>query len=434
MMNSSSQSKALAASFAALVATAALIIWSAVRDPEPTALALLTLVASATALSIYYARRLGRVLQTAADVADRVSKGDMEARLIDLGESGLINSFAVSVNRAFNISDAFLREATAAMEHARENKFYRKLVVRGMPGSYRQGADAINAATSAMATRLEDNRRMASDFESKLKGVIDAVAAAATELQATAESLNRTAQESSRRATAVGAASEQATANVQAVAAAAEELSKSVKEISQQVERSTSIAGNAVDEARRTDSGVQALSEAAQKIGEVVKLINDIASQTNLLALNATIEAARAGEAGKGFAVVASEVKSLASQTAKATEDISSQVGAIQGATRDAVEAIRKIGATIGKISEASTSIASAVEEQGAATGEIARNVQQTAAGTHEVTVNIGAVSEAAGETDLATTQVLAAAKELAGQAETLRREVAEFFVKARAA
>ncbi len=434
MMNSSSQSKTLAASAAALLGGVTAIAWTAIHDPNPATLAMLGMIAVASAAACYYAHRLGRIVSEISGIADRVSKGDLEARVVAIGESGVVGALAISVNRAFDISDAFLREATAAMEHARENKFYRKLVTRGLPGSYRYGAETINAATAAMAARIEDNRRMAADFEAKLKGVIDAVASAATELQATAETLSGTAQESTKRSTAVAAASEQATANVQTVAAAAEQLSKSIKEISVQVEGSTSIAGQAVDEAKRTDARVQTLSEAAQKIGEVVQLINDIASQTNLLALNATIEAARAGEAGKGFAVVASEVKSLAAQTAKATEDISAQVGAIQMATRDAVEAIRKIGTTIGQISQTSTSIASAVEEQGAATNEIARNVQQAAAGTHEVTTNISGVTKAAGETGAATTQMLGASKELASQAEMLRREVAEFFAKAQAA
>ncbi len=434
MMNSSSQSKALVAAIVSQLGILATIAWIAVGGHELWPLAPLAVATVATACAFYFLRRLGKALRRISDIATRAAKGDMEARIVGINDGGVVKELTLSVNRALDVSDAFLREATAAMEHARESKFYRKLIARGLPGSYRYGAETINAATAAMAARLADNRRLADDFESKLKGVIDAVSAAATELQATAETMTITAGESSRRATAVAAASEQATTNVQTVAAAAEELSKSIIEISRQVDGSTTVAGKAVEEAKRTDSRVHALSEAAQKIGEVVQLINDIASQTNLLALNATIEAARAGEAGKGFAVVASEVKSLASQTAKATEDISAQVNAIQAATRDAVEAIRSIGATITQISETSTTIASAVEEQGAATQEIARNVQQAAAGTHEVSDNIAGVTTAAGETGAATSQMLGAAKELAGQADMLRREVGDFFTRARAA
>jgi methyl-accepting chemotaxis protein len=179
---------------------------------------------------------------------------------------------------------------------------------------------------------------------------------------------------------------------------------------------------------------VQGLSAAAQKIGDVVKLISDIASQTNLLALNATIEAARAGDAGKGFAVVASEVKSLANQTAKATEEISAQVASMQGATNDAVQAIHSIGGTIGTINEIATTIASAVEEQGAATQEIARNVQEAAQGTGQVSSNIVGVNQAASETGAASSQVLASAEELGKQAETLRADVDQFLANIRAA
>jgi methyl-accepting chemotaxis protein len=189
-----------------------------------------------------------------------------------------------------------------------------------------------------------------------------------------------------------------------------------------------------VEQADRTNATVKGLADAAQKIGDVVKLINDIAGQTNLLALNATIEAARAGEAGKGFAVVASEVKSLATQTARATEEIGQQIGAIQSATGDAVVAIGGIGKTIGELNQIATAIASAVEQQGAATKEIARNIQQASAGTAEVSGSIAGVNEAAGQTGAAATQMTGAAEELAHQAETLRREVDKFVAATRAA
>jgi methyl-accepting chemotaxis protein len=276
--------------------------------------------------------------------------------------------------------------------------------------------------------------RMADDFEHGVRGSLDALTGAAVELRATSNSMSTAAGEASQQATTVAAVAEQASANVQTVAAATEELSSSVSEIGRQVAQSTRIAGQAVEEANRTNITVQGLSAAAQKIGDVIKLINDIASQTNLLALNATIEAARAGEAGKGFAVVASEVKSLASQTAKATEDISAQVAAMQGATTDAVQAIESIGGTIGAINEITTAIASAVEEQGSATKEIARNVQEAAQGTSMVSSNIGSVTDAAGETGAAAGRVLASAEELNRQADALRAKVDGFLVNIRAA
>jgi len=261
----------------------------------------------------------------------------------------------------------------------------------------------------------------------RVKDVVGIVASAASEMEASAQSMTATAEETNRQSTAVAAASEQAATNVQTVASAAEELSASIREIQQQMATSARIAQQAVEQVDRTDTTVTGLVQAADKIGEVVNLISDIASQTNLLALNATIEAARAGEAGKGFAVVASEVKNLANQTAKATEEIGQQIAAMQTATGDSVQAIRGIGETIKQISEVTTTVASAVEEQGAATQEISRNVQQAAAGTQEVSSNITGVSQAATQTGTAASQVLSAARELAQQGQQLNTEIEGF-------
>jgi methyl-accepting chemotaxis protein len=276
----------------------------------------------------------------------------------------------------------------------------------------------------ARAAALES---LTKDFERKVGELVGAVSSAATEMEATAQSMSATAAQTNQQSTAVAAASEQTSANVQTVATATEELASSIREIGRQVEQSAKIAEKAVNDARTTDATVQELAESAQRIGEVVDLINNIAGQTNLLALNATIEAARAGEAGKGFAVVASEVKGLANQTAKATEEIAGQVGQVQNATQRAVDAIRKIGDTIQEISTIASSIASAVEEQGAATQEIARNVQQAAQGTQEVTSNIAGVQQAATETGEAADKVLGAAGQLSQQAARLTSEVGEF-------
>jgi methyl-accepting chemotaxis protein len=276
-------------------------------------------------------------------------------------------------------------------------------------------------------------RRMADEFERGVRASLNTLTGAATELQTTSKNMSTTAGEASLQATTVAAVAEQASANVQTVAAATEELTSSVSEIGRQVTQSTEIAGQAVAEANRTNLTVQGLSAAAQKIGDVVKLISDIASQTNLLALNATIEAARAGEAGRGFAVVANEVKSLASQTAKATDEISAQVNAMQGATAEAVQAIEGIGRTIGAINEIASAISVAVEQQGSATKEIARNVQEAAQGTGQVSSKISAVHQAADKTGSAAGKVLSSAEELSGQAKTLRTDVDRFLANIRA-
>ncbi len=277
-------------------------------------------------------------------------------------------------------------------------------------------------------------RNLADDFESQVGGVVVAVSTAATQMQGSAGAMSATAEEATRQATAVAAAAEQASTNVQTVAAGAEELASSIQEISRQVTESTRIADRAVSDVKRTGDTVEALSQAAQKIGDVVKLISDIASQTNLLALNATIEAARAGEAGKGFAVVASEVKNLASQTAKATDEIGGQIAEIQSATGASVEAMKGIGETIAKMSEIAATIAAAVEEQGAATQEIARNVQQAAAGTGEVSSNITGVTQAAADSGKAAGELTGMATSLGTKSEQLRQSVSAFLAQVRAA
>jgi methyl-accepting chemotaxis protein len=290
------------------------------------------------------------------------------------------------------------------------------------------------AELEARAKRAQAIASLTEAFEKQSTAVVKTVSSAATEMQATASSMSATAEETARQATTVAAASEQASTNVQTVASATEELTASISEITTQVSESTRIVGVAVAQASETNEKVKGLSEAAQKIGDVVRLINDIAGQTNLLALNATIEAARAGEAGKGFAVVASEVKTLATQTAKATEEISGQIRAIQDATASSAESIENISKTIGRVSEISTAIASAVEEQGAATQEIARNVQQAAIGTQEVSTNIVSVTEAAQHTGTAATQLLGASGDLAKQAEVLKMEVERYIEGVKAA
>jgi methyl-accepting chemotaxis protein len=271
-------------------------------------------------------------------------------------------------------------------------------------------------------------------FDVQVSEALQALTAASAEMHATAGSMTATAEETSRQATAVANASDVASANVQTVAVATEELHASISEISRQVAQASETANLAVAETDRTNKTVEGLAEAAQKIGEVISLIQNIASQTNLLALNATIEAARAGESGKGFAVVATEVKALATQTAKATEDISAQIAAIQQETGNAVTAIKTIGTTIAQMNEIATAIAAAVEQQSAATRDIAQNIQEVSKGTTEVSSNVGSVNEAANETGAAASEVLTAANDLSHQSEKLRADVSTFLGLIRAA
>ena len=295
-------------------------------------------------------------------------------------------------------------------------------------------AERVEQEKKAEAEKRRVMNELADDFEASVKVVVDSVGSAAGEIKQSAQNLTKAAEDATARSTAVAAASEQATSNVQAVASASEEMSGSISEIARQVAESTRSTGEAKNEVESTDSVVRELAAAAQKIGEVVTLIQDIAEQTNLLALNATIEAARAGEMGKGFAVVASEVKSLAQQTAKATEEISQQISGVQSTTDSAVTAIGRIKETIVSVNEIAGSISAAIEEQTAAVSEISNNTQQAASGTKEVSTNISDVRKGAEETGSAAHQALEAATGLAQQSVELNKKVEEFLGRVRAA
>ena len=281
------------------------------------------------------------------------------------------------------------------------------------------------------ALKIEERTRA---FDKLISQTLTTVTTAAGQMESSSQSMSETAEETNVQSNTVAATAEEASANVQTVAAATEELNASIAEIAGQVNQSRQAASSAVAEVGKASENVRGLARAAQNIGEVLTLISDIAEQTNLLALNATIEAARAGEAGKGFAVVASEVKSLAEQTAKATSEISAQVGNIQSSTEDSVEAVNRIGTVIEQISERSTAVATAVEEQTCATQEIARSVAEVSKGATEVTSNISEVSKAAGATGAVATEVLQASQNLKSQADDLRIEVDTFLEDLRVA
>jgi methyl-accepting chemotaxis protein len=297
----------------------------------------------------------------------------------------------------------------------------------------------VESDKKRLAEQTERDRKagltdLASQLESAVKSIADAVKQSAQRMHSGATTMTDAAERTKTRSSAVAAASEQASVNVQTVASAAEELSASIREIGRQAQSSATVASRAASQASKTTATMEGLSEAADRIGEVVKLINDIAAQTNLLALNATIEAARAGDAGRGFAVVASEVKSLAAQTARATDEIAGQIASIQGETKDAALAIRGIEAVITEINQIASTTAAAVEEQSAATADIARNVQQAAVGTDEVSSNIAGVLEAAAETDEHARTALENSNQLSDQADKLWQAVLGFVEGVRAA
>jgi len=350
------------------------------------------------------------------------------------GISAPINRMASSMNTlaggdtALRIPNLGERNEIGAMAGAVE--VFRQNMIR----TQALEEEAAAARVAAEAQRKQIMADLADQFENAVGSIVNTVSSAAVEMQATASQLTANAAEASMQATSVSAAAEEAGTNVTSVAAAAEELGASVGEIGRQVGHSHDKAQQAVVKADQTAAIVYELSEAAGRINGIVKLISDIASQTNLLALNATIESARAGEAGRGFAVVAAEVKTLASQTSKATADINAQISGIQATTRRAVEAIETITDTIRDISDSSSTIAAAVEQQGAATHEIVHAVTQASTGTAEVTQNITGVARMAEETGSGAAQVQSASGELAKQAEHLRHQMYLFLDQVRAA
>lgn len=379
-------------------------------------------------------------IRKASAVCKEAAKGNLEARILGYTRNDELGAMIHAINNMLDITDAFVRESRASLEYAAKGKFFRRVLLRGLPGSFRSAAMVINAGTDEMekgAQALIDARtkrlQLADDFEQAVKGIVATVAAASTELTATAQLLAQNASGTTEQSMAVAAASEQTSVNVSRVAAAAEELTNTVSEVGRQVEDSSKFAAGAVAEADRSSTIVNGLSEASKRIGGVVKLISQIAGQTNLLALNATIEAARAGDAGKGFAVVASEVKNLAQQTASATEEIQREIEGIQSITGDTVSAITGVGDTIKKMREIAGAIEAAVGEQQSATNEICANINQAATGTKDVSKNISGVTIAAQETSSGASQVLDAAQELSKQSEALQRSVEGFLISVRA-
>lgn len=417
---------------------------------------------SSLLLSIYVGRLIGKPIRLLANAVQHIAKKkyDVDIPALEAGDEigqvakavNVLREQSVAADRLSAEQEQMRLEMEAAKEQQRlvdeqrraereADEERRRQDLEESEKRARAEEDARRVAREAEqeAIRQAQERRVTSltelsrSFDRQISALLQSVSQSTSDMQATSGAMSEAAGESTRRITAAAAAAEEATVNVQTVAAAAEELSASISEISRQVSQSSKIANRAVNETNTTNATVKSLAETAQKIGDVINLINSIAGQTNLLALNATIEAARAGEAGKGFAVVASEVKNLANQTAKATEEIGTQIGAMQQVTGKAVNAISGISGIIGEINDIALAIASAVEQQGAATQEIARNVQQAAAGTAEVSSNVAGVTQAAAQTAAASHNVESAAETLNGQANALRQQVDTFLQAIRA-
>jgi methyl-accepting chemotaxis protein len=367
-------------------------------------------------------------------VAQQAASGNLEPRAMGIDPTGPLGELAQAVNHLLDLSDAFVRESTASLQHASEGKFYRRVLTRGLLGTYRNAATVINTANDQMArgaAQLKDAEvarlRLADDFEVAIKGVVDDLATAATGARSTAQGLSYAADSASQHSTSVAAAAEQASRGIDSVAAAAEEITVTVSEIERQALETRKISQTAVVASEETTGKVRTLAEASAQITRVVKLINDISSQTRLLALNAAIEAARAGELGRGFAVVAGEVKNLAGRAGEATGEIEAQVSTIQSAIDDVVQSIEGIGTTVRRVNDLSSAVCGAVVEQRQANDSVSRNIQEAALGTRDVAQSITTVSTAVKDTSDAAGQMLGAADDLSLMADRMRTEVDRF-------
>jgi methyl-accepting chemotaxis protein len=425
-MNSSSLSKAWQAVALAVAASlVAAILALADGSLVQAVLSGGAMLAAAGALVLILKTRTA--VHRTAEILEQAASGRLDVRVIGIREAGVLGELDHAVNRLLDLTEAFTKEADAAMDKTSQGRYFRHILLDGLVGEFADHARLINSALSGMENKSKDFATEANAVGASIKTMSQAVAATATELEATAQQMSTIASQTAEQSLTVARAAEDASSSVETVAAAAEQVSGGIREVATRIQESANMAQDTVRVASETDRAIQGLLNAAQRIGDVVNLITQIASQTNLLALNATIEAARAGEAGKGFAVVANEVKHLANQTSKATDEISAQIDGMRQATGEAVQAVRGIASRIRDINDNATGIAVATEQQSAAVAEISRSIRAVAAGVQTVAATISEVSEVAGTATEAAGQVLLAAGDMAGRTVAMNDDIDGF-------
>ncbi|GAB4373740.1 MAG: methyl-accepting chemotaxis protein [Kiloniellaceae bacterium] len=418
---------------AALVLIAAIAWELSTGQVDPVALAAEGVALAIFCLSGVIQHRVGRSVRAVAAAADAIARsGDFNLRIMKGKSSADAEVLRHAINHLVDVTDAFVREAGASMQHVAAGKYFRKIILRGLPGDFRASAGRVNEAIAEMAGKTERFAALTGTFENEISATIETVEQAASAIGSQSKALTGCAADSNHRATTMAAAATEASSNVQTVAGAAEQLSAAIQAITEKVERQASISQQARANAGTASERMRELVETSEQIGQVLGLISDIAGKTNMLALNATIEAARAGEAGKGFAVVASEVKALANQTASATDQIAHQVQSIQETTQRSFTANEEVTRMVETISEIAAAIAAAAEEQSAATREIANSIGQASSGAAEIAENITGVTAAATQTQSAAELLTKAADDMAAQVGALERSARDYLTAAR--
>ena len=380
-----------------------------------------------------------RWIRAAADVCQRAAHGDLESRVLGIDVDGELGEMLHAINHLLDMTDAFVRESGAALAHASEDKYFRRVLENGLLGSFRRTSTTINRASAAMKAKndaLALARRhqleLASEFERNVQSVVESVVAASGELESAATTLGGSVARTTEETDRVRGAAREVHENMHSIASAAEELSASIREISGQVRTSNDVVHEAMTQSNDSSQRVRALTQSSDRIGSVVDVIAKVAAQTNLLALNAAIEAARAGEVGRGFAVVASEVKNLSSQTGAATNEIASQIQGVRSATGTVATAIGTVGTTLGRVQEIAASIGTAIEAQDVVTRDVSRSTLQASEGARLVTEGIEVVGEAAVAARGASRKVETSATQLSGLAAELRGQVDAFLAAIR--
>ena len=388
----------------------------------------LLLVLALSLLSSFYSRLVASRVNHIVDTLSQSATGKLDARVVRLGETeGLLATLSIKANRTLDLAEAFTKEADAAMKAASMRRYYRRIITTGMTGGYRNYSTTINQTLEGM---VKHDAEVSEFVDRNVRAVAETVATSAAGLNGHITTIGIFSDETKEKASTANEAANRTQMNMQAVAAAIEEFSASIGEIASQTNRVASYATEAVTTVEKTSLIVHSLDDAAKRIGSVVEMISDIANQTNLLALNATIEAARAGEAGKGFAVVASEVKSLATQTGKSTEEITTQINAVQNVVNQVSEAIHDISEKVRTIGESSSTVASAVEEQRAVTQSISGNVNEVSSAANEVTRLMDTVSMTATESNKVVKEISTSSAYMASEADRLRKQIGGFMEK----